>query len=128
MRTSKRDCVARSRSLRCARSGRRETERGWYLLSTEFTLHAIRHTDTARALAEHDRHLREEVVRLLAHLFDRIGRRPTVDLDLLARLTAAVHEGSLAQSLIEPDHLAPEQLAVTFLPAVLGTVSEPVAA
>jgi AcrR family transcriptional regulator len=104
-----------------------ETERRWYLLSTEFTLHAIRHPDTARALADHDRRLREEIVRVLAHLFDRIGRRPTVDLDLLARLTAAVHEGSLAQSLVEPDRLAPEQLAVTFLPTLLETVSEPVA-
>ncbi|MER6847324.1 MULTISPECIES: hypothetical protein [Streptomyces] len=36
-------------------------------------------------------------------------------------------EGSLAQSLVEPDQLAPEQLAVTFLPAMLDTVSEPTA-
>ncbi|MFJ3209544.1 TetR/AcrR family transcriptional regulator [Streptomyces flaveolus] len=104
-----------------------ETERRWYLLSTEFTLHAIRHADTARVLADHDRRLREEITRLLARLFDRLGRRPVVDLDLLARLTAAVHEGSLAQSLVEPDQLAPEQLAVTFLPALLDTVSEPAA-
>ncbi|MFE7111485.1 TetR/AcrR family transcriptional regulator [Streptomyces sp. NPDC057575] len=103
-----------------------EAERRWYLLSTEFTLHAIRHPDTARTLADHDRRLRKEIVRLLAHLFDRLGRRATVDLDLLARLTAAVHEGSLAQSLVEPDRLTPEQLAVTFLPALLDTVSEPV--
>ncbi|WP_399930935.1 TetR/AcrR family transcriptional regulator [Streptomyces kanamyceticus] len=102
-----------------------ETERRWYLLSTEFTLHAIRHPDTARVLADHDRRLREEIVRLLAHLFDRLGRTPSVDLDLLARLTTAVHEGSLAQSLVEPDRLPPEQLAVTFLPALLDTVSEP---
>ncbi|MFM9368433.1 TetR/AcrR family transcriptional regulator [Streptomyces sp. Da 82-17] len=102
-----------------------ETERRWYLLSTEFTLHAIRHPETARALADHDRRLREEITGLLARLFDRLGRRPTVDLDLLARLTGAVHEGSLAQSLVEPDQLAPEQLAVTFLPALLDTISEP---
>ncbi|MDI3409022.1 TetR/AcrR family transcriptional regulator [Streptomyces cavernicola] len=104
-----------------------EAERRWYLLSTEFTLHAIRHPDTARALAEHDRRLREEIVHLLAQLLDRLGRRPTVDLNLLARLTTAVHEGSLTQSLVEPDQLAPEQLAVTFLPTFLDTVSEPVA-
>ncbi|GHB48461.1 putative TetR-family regulatory protein [Streptomyces viridiviolaceus] len=104
-----------------------ETERRWYLLSTEFTLHAIRHPDTARTLAEHDRRLREEIVRLLAGLFDRLGRRPTVDLDSLARLTTAVHEGSLAQSLVEPDQLAPEELAVTYLPMLVDLVSEPVA-
>ncbi|MET9437256.1 TetR/AcrR family transcriptional regulator [Streptomyces sp. NPDC006551] len=102
-----------------------EIERRWYLLSTEFTLHAIRHPETGRVLAEHDRRLREEIVLVLARLFDRLGRTPTVDLDLLARLTAAVHEGSLAQSLVEPDSLAPEQLAVTFLPPLIDTVSRP---
>ncbi|MDI3385448.1 TetR/AcrR family transcriptional regulator [Streptomyces sp. B-S-A8] len=101
-----------------------ETERRWYLLSTEFTLHAIRHPDAARTLAEHDRRLREEIAALLGRLFDRLGRRPTVDLNTLARLTAAVHEGSLAQSLVEPDELAPEELAVTFLPLLMDAVSE----
>ncbi|GHE79481.1 putative TetR-family regulatory protein [Streptomyces spiralis] len=104
-----------------------EAERRWYLLSTEFTLHAIRHPATARSLAEHDRRLREEIVRLLGRLFDRLGRRPTVDLDSLARLTTAVHEGSLAQSLVEPDRLAPEELAVTYLPLLVEAVSEPAA-
>ncbi|WP_327277383.1 TetR/AcrR family transcriptional regulator [Streptomyces sp. NBC_01224] len=103
-----------------------ETERRWYLLSTEFTLHAIRHPATARTLAEHDRRLREEIAHLLARLFDRLGRRPTVDLDSLARLTTAVHEGALAQNLVEPDQLASEQLAVTYLPMLIDTVSEPV--
>ncbi|MFI7099671.1 TetR/AcrR family transcriptional regulator [Streptomyces sp. NPDC050161] len=102
-----------------------ETERRWYLLSTEFTLHAIRHPATARTLADHDRLLREEIIRLLGRLFDRIGRRPTVDLNSLARLTAAVHEGALAQSLVEPDHLAPGELAVTYLPLLIDVVSEP---
>ncbi|MFP1625254.1 TetR/AcrR family transcriptional regulator [Streptomyces sp. 5K101] len=102
-----------------------EAEHRWYLLSTEFTLHAIRHPDTARTLAEHDRLLREEIVHLLGRLFDRLGRRPTVDLDSLARLTAAVHEGSLAQSLVEPERLAPEELAVTYLPLLIDAVSEP---
>ena len=101
-------------------------ERRWYLLSMEFTLHAIRHPETARLLAERDRALREEIVGILARLFARIGRRPTGDLDSLARLTTAVHEGSLAQSLVEPDQLAPEELAVTYLPLLIDAVSEPV--
>ncbi|MFE6960315.1 TetR/AcrR family transcriptional regulator [Streptomyces sp. NPDC057696] len=100
-------------------------ERRWYLLSTEFTLHAIRHPETARLLAERDRGLREEIAGILARLFTSIGRSPTVDLDSLARLTTAVHEGSLAQSLVEPDRLAPEELAVTFLPLLIDAVSEP---
>ncbi|WP_405745510.1 TetR family transcriptional regulator C-terminal domain-containing protein [Streptomyces sp. NBC_01525] len=68
-----------------------ETERRWYLLSTEFTLHAIRHPATARTLAEHDRRLREEITHLLARLFDRLGRRPTVDLDCRFKDRHALH-------------------------------------
>nr|WP_256341729.1 hypothetical protein [Streptomyces sp. TLI_105] len=84
----------------------------------------MRHPDTARAPADHDRRLRKEIARLL----DRLGRRPVVDPDPLARLTAAVPLGSLAQSLVEPDHLAPEQLAVTFPPALPDMALEPVTA
>ncbi|GGX09183.1 TetR/AcrR family transcriptional regulator [Streptomyces noursei] len=100
-----------------------ETERRWYLLSTEFTLHAIRHPDTARTLAEHDRRLRAEIAELLAVLFDRLGRRPTVALDSLARLVTALHEGSLAQSLVEPDRLPPDELPGTYLPLVIKAAS-----
>ncbi|MEV0702419.1 TetR/AcrR family transcriptional regulator [Saccharopolyspora sp. NPDC050389] len=101
-----------------------DTERRWYLLSTEFTLHAIRNHETARTLAEHDRRLRAEIVRLLGTLFDRLGRKPTVDLDTLARLTTALHEGALTQSLIEPDQLAPDELASAFLPPLIDAISQ----
>ncbi|MFL4489732.1 TetR/AcrR family transcriptional regulator [Streptomyces sp. VTCC 41912] len=111
------------RALIARASALDEAERRWYLLSTEFTLHAIRHPDTARTLAAHDRRLREEIARLLAVLFDRLGRRPTVDLDSLARLVTALHEGSLAQSLVEPDQLPPGELPGTYLPLVIHAAS-----
>ncbi|WP_438484427.1 TetR/AcrR family transcriptional regulator [Streptomyces sp. S186] len=111
------------RALIARTSALDEAERRWYLLSTEFTLHAIRHPDTARTLAEHDRRLRAEIARLLAALFDRLGRRPTVDLDSLARLVTALHEGSLAQSLVEPDRLPPDELPGTYLPLMINAVS-----
>ncbi|MCG3751964.1 TetR/AcrR family transcriptional regulator [Amycolatopsis sp. Poz14] len=98
-------------------------EHRWYLLSTEFTLHAIRNPDAARRLAEHDRRLRAEVVRLFETLFDQLGRRPTVDLDSLARFTTALHEGALAQSLVEPDQLAPDELARAYLPPLIEAIS-----
>ncbi|MER7012250.1 TetR/AcrR family transcriptional regulator [Saccharopolyspora sp. NPDC000359] len=100
-----------------------DSERRWYLLSMEFTLHAIRNPETARALAEHDRRLRAEIVRLLGTLFDRLGRRTTADLDSLARFVTALHEGSLAQSLVEPDQLAPDELATTYLPPLIKAIS-----
>ncbi|TDD44259.1 TetR/AcrR family transcriptional regulator [Saccharopolyspora elongata] len=100
-----------------------DSERRWYLLSTEFTLHAIRNPETARALAEHDRRLRDEIVRLLGTLFDRLGRQAAVDLDSLARFITALHEGSLAQSLVEPDQLAPDELATAYLPPLIKAIS-----
>jgi len=94
----------------------------WYLISTEFTLHAIRNPQTAKVLAEHDKQLRVELTELLRLLLKKSGRKTEVDLDMLARLVVAIHEGGLAQSLVEPDVLPSGQLERTYLPRVLGAV------
>ncbi|MFD9128649.1 TetR/AcrR family transcriptional regulator [Kitasatospora sp. NPDC059571] len=98
-------------------------ERDWYLVTTEFTLHAIRDPQAAWVLARHDARLRAELVRgLTAHLA-RIGRTLTVDAEELARLLVAVREGGLAQSYVEPDRLPPGRLERRFLPALLTAVT-----
>ncbi|WAJ44752.1 TetR/AcrR family transcriptional regulator [Mycobacterium sp. Aquia_216] len=97
-------------------------EPGWFLLSMEYTLHAIRNPVAARALADHDRRLRKELVQLLALLLERSGRRDDVDLDMLARLLVAIHEGSLAQSLVERDTLPVGELERTYLATILHSV------
>ncbi|HET6856821.1 MAG TPA: TetR/AcrR family transcriptional regulator [Streptomyces sp.] len=95
-------------------------ERTWFLVTTEFTLHAIRDPRAAQLLAEHDARLRAEAVRLLRGLFQRAGLRPTVDLDELVRVVIALREGALGQSYVEPDRLAPGALAHRFLPLLLS--------
>lgn len=96
-----------------------DEERLWFLASTEFTLHAIRHPQTAERLAEHDRLLRARLTELLTGFFARVGRHGNPDLDSLARLLIALHEGALMQSLVESDRLPPGALQRRFLPAIL---------
>ncbi len=99
-----------------------EGEPGWFLVSMEYTLHAIRNPAAARALADHDRRLRAELVQLLRQLLESSGHRSDVDLDMLARLLVAIHEGSLAQSLVERDELSIGQLERTYLATILHSV------
>jgi AcrR family transcriptional regulator len=97
-------------------------DRNWYLISTEYTLHAIRNPLAAKVLAEHDKHLRDELTELLGLLLKKSSHQSDVDLDMLARLVVAIHEGGLAQSLVEPDALPNGELERTYLPTVLRAV------
>jgi AcrR family transcriptional regulator len=99
------------------------SERTWYLVTTEFTLYAIRNPEAARVLAGRDARLRAEISRLLLDVIRRAGRRIDVDPDQLARLLVAMREGGLAQSYVEPDRLPPGELERKFLPTLLLGVS-----
>ncbi|MBS2536836.1 TetR/AcrR family transcriptional regulator [Catenulispora sp. NF23] len=105
-----------------------QDERTWYLVTTEFTLSAIRDPGAAQRLAEHDARLRVEAVRLLGELLTRAGMRTRdgVELESLVRMLIAVREGALAQSYVEPGVLPPGSLERLFLPALLGAVTEAV--
>ncbi|WP_441249476.1 TetR/AcrR family transcriptional regulator [Kitasatospora sp. McL0602] len=98
-------------------------ERDWYLVTTEFTLHAIRDPQAAWVLAQHDARLRAEIARGLTEHLHRTGRTLTVDADALARLLIAIREGGLAQSYVEPDQLPPGQLERLFLAPLLAALS-----
>lgn len=102
-----------------------DDERTWYLVTTEFTLSAIRDADAARRLAEHDARLRAEATRLLGELLTRAGvrLRPGFELETLVRMLIAIREGALAQSYVEPEALPPGTLERRFLPALLGAVT-----
>ena len=98
-------------------------ERDWYLVTTEFTLHAIRNPEAARRLAEYDARLRAEIVGLLQRLIEQAGYRQDLDLDQIARMAVVVLEGAPAQSLVEPDRIPPGSLERAMLPLVLGALS-----
>ncbi|MFB8407409.1 TetR/AcrR family transcriptional regulator [Streptomyces sp. NPDC055912] len=94
-------------------------ERDWYLVTTEFTLHAIRDPQAAWVLARHDARLRTEIARGLTLVLRRAGRELTVDADRFARLLIALREGALAQSYVEPAELPPGSLERQFLAPLL---------
>lgn len=94
----------------------------WFVVSTEFTLHAIRTPEAAAVLARHDARIRDEIAAFLGKAFERAGWTVDVDLDRVARLIVAVREGGLAQSMVEPAVLRPGELdrwfLTTFLPGL----------
>jgi AcrR family transcriptional regulator len=76
-----------------------EAERVWTLVSTEFSLHAIRHADVAKLLVEHELRVRSELAVLMTEALERAGRRPSLPIDQLACMIVAVTEGSRIQAL-----------------------------
>ncbi len=76
-------------------------DRQWTLVSTEFSLHAIRNPDVARLLVEHERRVRSELAVLVAEGLEREGRVPTIPVDELARMIVAIAEGSDIQVLTD---------------------------
>jgi AcrR family transcriptional regulator len=98
-------------------------DRNWYLLSSEFQLYAMRQPALAPQLAQHRRLMRETVAEALEQLLAHRGLSLKVDRDLLARLLVAIHDGSYAQSLLEPEALAPGSLIAHFGEMILRAAS-----
>ncbi|MET8544796.1 TetR/AcrR family transcriptional regulator [Kitasatospora sp. NPDC004799] len=86
-----------SRLLRELAERRREDE-GWFLLSMEFTLHAARHPEVARSLAEHEARLIDGLVELIEATSEPTSQVRPRD---LARLLVILHEGATAMRLTE---------------------------
>ena len=62
---------------------------------------------------------------MLAAAPARAGRRLLVSEDDLARLVLAVHDGAVAQSLVEPDDVLHGRLDRLALPPLLLGITEP---
>jgi len=84
-----------------AQGSKPDVDRQWTLVSTEFSLHAIRHPDVAELLVEHELRVRSELAVLVAEGFEHANRLPTIPVNELARMIVAVTEGSDIQSLTD---------------------------
>jgi AcrR family transcriptional regulator len=78
-----------------------EVDRQWTLVSTEFSLHAIRQPDVAALLVEHELRVRSELAVLVTEALERAERLPTLPIDELVRMVVAVTEGSDIQVLTD---------------------------
>ncbi|GAA1288076.1 TetR/AcrR family transcriptional regulator [Streptomyces aureus] len=107
-------------------AGSSRRERAWFVLSMEFTLHAARHPEIAKALAACEERLVAGLAALLADLLARGGRQPALPAADLARVVMALSEGLNAHALTHPDAVtATGDLAKRTLPPVLRALSEP---
>ncbi|WP_037195477.1 MULTISPECIES: TetR/AcrR family transcriptional regulator [Nocardiaceae] len=73
----------------------------WFLLTTEFTLYAIRSREAGEELARRDAHLRKTMATSLSALLERTGWVAKISHEDLARLLMALSDGLLSQSLTE---------------------------
>jgi len=76
-----------------------ETERRWFLISMEFTLHAIRRPQVAALLADHETRIRSELAGLLTAALESMGRVPLLPVQDLAAMLVAANEGAVVQAL-----------------------------
>ncbi|MEV5960840.1 TetR/AcrR family transcriptional regulator [Kribbella sp. NPDC051952] len=100
-------------------------QRQWHLISTEFTLHALRHPEAARALNEQRAMFRASLTQLVEEIAETSGMTMSVPPEQFVRMIIALHEGARSQSLLEPRKVPAGSLEHTFLPMVLEAVSRP---
>ncbi|HEY0617138.1 MAG TPA: TetR/AcrR family transcriptional regulator [Kribbella sp.] len=100
-------------------------QRQWHLISMEFTLHALRDPEAAKALNQQRRMFRERLTALVEQITAAGDLRLSVPPEQFVRLVIALHEGARSQSLLEPKEVPAGSLEHTFLPMVLEAVSRP---
>ncbi|MFC0628162.1 TetR/AcrR family transcriptional regulator [Kribbella deserti] len=95
-------------------------QRQWHLISTEFTLHALRDPAAAKAWIEQRAAFRQSLTELVENLVESNELKMSVRPDQFVRLVIAVHEGARAQSLLEPGDVPAGSLERAFLPLMLN--------
>ncbi|MBT8224818.1 MAG: helix-turn-helix transcriptional regulator [Dactylosporangium sp.] len=98
-------------------------DRQWYLINTEFTLHAVRHPAAASGLADRRREVRARTAQLLTYGLAEMGRDLAIDLDVFVRVLFALHEGALEQSYLEPDIVPVGYLERQLIPVLLAALT-----
>ena len=76
-------------------------DRRWYLVGTEFALHAVRDPAASEAYAAARARVRASFAARFAEVVERFDRELTVPLEVLIRWLFAVHDGGVAQSYVE---------------------------
>ena len=92
----------------------------WLVLTTEFTLHAIRDAHARRAWAAQQRRVRDELVAVVDEAVARQGLALPMPTELFVRAAIALAQGSMTQRLVEPRAIGVGELERTVLPILLG--------
>ncbi|WP_206045682.1 TetR/AcrR family transcriptional regulator [Nocardia mangyaensis] len=75
----------------------------WFRVNSEFTTHAIRHPELRALVAARERANAAAIVPVVEALLARVGRVVT-DREALGQALIAVHDGTMAQCLVEPEN------------------------
>ncbi|MFF4602673.1 TetR/AcrR family transcriptional regulator [Streptomyces sp. NPDC001339] len=105
-------------------AARQEEDRRWFLISSEFVLHAARDREAARRLAEREDALCDRMAEAVGRTLAGAGRRPTLDLRELARLLIALHQGCNALRLTDEARGEAGDLHRRMLPLLIHVLSE----
>jgi AcrR family transcriptional regulator len=120
---SKRESGSAEQVLRDVFAALADETRGkeqWLVLTTEFTLHAIRDAAARRAWAAQQRRVRDELVAVVDEAVARQGLTLPMSTELFVRAAISLAQGTLTQRLVEPRSLAVGELERTVLPVLLG--------
>ena len=100
-------------------------DRRWFLINAEFALHAVRNPAAAASFAAARQETRAAFAQHVSDLLDQLGLELTVPAGDLARWLFAINDGGVAQSYVEPELLAPHELARQVTPLLLAAVTRP---
>ncbi|EWT02233.1 TetR family transcriptional regulator [Intrasporangium oryzae NRRL B-24470] len=92
----------------------------WLVLTTEFTLHAIRDAKARTAWAEQQRRIRDALIAVVDETVDQRGITLPMPTEIFVRAAMALANGSMTQQLVEPGSLDAGELERTVLPVLLG--------
>ena len=99
--------------------------RQWYLIHTEFVLHALRNEEAREVLGEHSRRFRAELVDVIGDVLARLDRRPTIPLEQVTETAVALYMHSIAQEHLGEQTLGPDELLGSVLPQLVLGFSAP---
>jgi AcrR family transcriptional regulator len=97
-------------------------DRRWFLVGTEFALHAVRDPAVGAAYAAARARVRARFADRFGEVLDRLGHELTVPVEDLIRWLFAVYEGGLAQAYVEPEALRPNEIAGQVVPLLVSAV------
>ena len=101
-------------------SGDSRSREQWFVLTTEFTLHAIRDAGARRSWAAQQRRIRDALVAVVDEAVARQGITLPMPTELFVRAAMSLVHGSITQRLVEPRSLAAGELERSVLPVLLG--------
>ncbi|MEV6070250.1 TetR/AcrR family transcriptional regulator [Nocardia sp. NPDC052001] len=96
----------------------------WFRITSEFTAHALRNPPLRRLMVAREESISAALAPVLLRLLARAGRTVTDSVGL-GRALIAVHDGTMAQCLLEPDSAAVREYRVDLFMRVLESYTEP---